>query len=124
VDSRKSRKGTGMLGPPPPGGCRISAGCSRACSILVCQATLARRVQPISNHRSLYPSLYPSFIEFSTRFSLLYLISLQQHFLNLVLYTLNPILETYFVPIFVRTYLSYLKCYGHILFLFNSVFKT
>jgi hypothetical protein len=26
--------------------------------------------------------------------------------------------------IFVRTYLSYLKCYGHILFLFNSVFKT
>jgi hypothetical protein len=40
------------------------------------------------------------FIEFSTRFSPLYLISLQQRFLNLVLYTLNPILETYFVPNF------------------------
>jgi hypothetical protein len=26
--------------------------------------------------------------------------------------------------IFVRTYLSYLKRYGHILFLFNSVFET
>jgi hypothetical protein len=37
---------------------------------------------------------------FSTRFSVLYLISLQQRSLNLVLYTLNPILETYFVPNF------------------------
>jgi hypothetical protein len=46
-----------------------------------------------------YP-LHPSFTEFSTRFSPLYLISLQQRSLNLVLYTLNPILETYFVPNF------------------------
>jgi hypothetical protein len=49
---------------------------------------------------SLYRSLYPSFTDFSTRFSPLYLISLQQRSLNLVLYTLNPILETYFVPNF------------------------
>jgi hypothetical protein len=54
----------------------------------------------ISNRRSLYPSLYPSFTEFSIRFSPLYLISLQQRSLNLVLYTLNAILETYFVPNF------------------------
>jgi hypothetical protein len=49
--------------------------------------------------------LHPSFTEFSTRFSPLYLISLQQRSLNLVLYTLNPILETYFVPIlYIRIY--------------------
>jgi hypothetical protein len=50
--------------------------------------------------RPLYPSLYPSFTNFSIRFSPLYLISLQQCSLNLVLYTLNPILETYFVSNF------------------------
>jgi hypothetical protein len=51
------------------------------------------RPKAISNTRS----LYPSFTEFcsKSRFSFL-----QQRSLNLVLYTLNPILETYFVPNF------------------------
>jgi hypothetical protein len=58
----------------------------------------AVRLSPAISFKS-YP-LHPSFTEFSTRFSPLYLISLQQYSLNLVLYTLNAILETYFVPNF------------------------
>jgi hypothetical protein len=61
------------------------------------RATVPAR-KAVSNHGS--RCLYPSFTEFSTRFSSLYLISLQQRSINLVLYTLNPILETYFVPNF------------------------
>jgi hypothetical protein len=53
------------------------------------------RLSPAISFKS-YP-LHPSFTEFSTRFSHLYLISLQQRSLNLVLYTLNPILEMYFI---------------------------
>jgi hypothetical protein len=56
------------------------------------------RLSPAISSKS-HP-LHPSFTEFFTRFSPLYLISLQQRSLNLVLYTLNPILETYFVPNF------------------------
>jgi hypothetical protein len=56
--------------------------------------------EAMSDRRSVYAYMYPSFTHFSTKFFPLYLISLQQHSLNLVLYILNPILETYFVPNF------------------------
>jgi hypothetical protein len=48
----------------------------------------------------LYILLYIRHLQTSLQDSLLYIISLQQRSLNLVLYTLNPILETYFVPNF------------------------
>jgi hypothetical protein len=89
-----------------------ASGCDRAIQIpnafharvavvhVSCTVTTCVRLSPAIFSKS-HP-LHPSFTEFSTRFSPLYLISLQQRSLNLILYTLNPILETYFVPNFCK----------------------
>jgi hypothetical protein len=49
-----------------------------------------------SNVLYIYP-LYPSFTVSSKKFHPLYLLPLQQHPLNHVLYTQIPILETFFI---------------------------
>jgi hypothetical protein len=49
-----------------------------------------------SNILYIHP-LYPLFTVFFKRFHALYILSLQQHTLNHVLYTQIPILETFFI---------------------------
>jgi hypothetical protein len=55
--------------------------------------------------------LYPSFTVSSKRFYPLYLLPLQQRPLNHVLYTQISILGTFFIFIFLHTYLSYFQMY-------------
>jgi hypothetical protein len=75
-----------------------------------------------SNVLYIHP-LYPSFTVFFKRFHPLYILSLQQHTLNHVLYTQLPILETLFFIFYIRICHT-LKCIVHILVLLNQLFKV
>jgi hypothetical protein len=83
------------------------------------------RTQTVSSNVLYIHPLYLSFTVFSKRFHPLYLISLQQHSLNHVLYTQIPILKIFlnFIFLYVRIYHT-LKYIVHILVLLNRLFKV
>jgi hypothetical protein len=90
----------------------------------ICLLPEYHRVKAISSNVLYIHPLYLSFTVSSKRSRPLYLLPLQQHPLNHVLYTQIHILETFFIFIFCAYICHTLKCIVHILVLLNWLFKV